>query len=587
MKSTNRSSRYLAAVLMVAGCCAPALRAAAVTQLKDEAGKPILEYIVEAPANVAPAGTTDPAKQVGVIFCFQEHGNPTGTDLYPVRESLKRLGLSDNFILLAAHSQDPAGKMAPEDQVAFLKLLNWAEKNYPINRRRIYMYGKGEGGKISGEFAVMHPDVVTAAISYSWGWWSMPTELEKPIDMVNSAAEFYLVLGIRDLTHHLTTVRDTYERLRAKGYHTIYREFEELGDRSYHPASNDDAISWATRLRNKNIPPSAQEMNLLKAFSKGTPAPESGYYPTLALVGGVPAGEVLQKLFVSSDATVRAAAAETCSHGIFGEATSAALGKLLADPSPQVRNAALRATASYANWRSPAAQQVLIQRATDQSLDLDARLDAADGLVHAVKLQAAGVPQDPPMFKALVGLLNEREKNEPLHAAAFIALAPIRPYIIGGSGAGQFPPDGGWEKWLDKITTEQAGDGIYYRACGTVGSSHTGGAPVDLFCAGGDLVSKNPAKAFQSTLQAAQAGYVPAQEVVGMMYAVGKGVQQDYHEAAKWFLTAAEAGNPRAAANYAGAGRSGLYNLRGDTELGGRWARFLALHPEYSPVPGR
>ena len=108
---------------------------------------------------------------------------------------------------------------------------------------------------------------------------------------------------------------------------------------------------------------------------------------------------------------------------------------------------------------------------------------------------------------------------------------------------------------------------------------------MDLFCAGGRAVSKNPAKAFQSTLQAAQAGYVPAQEVVGMMYAVGKGVQQDYHEAAKWFLTAAEAGNPRAAANYmVGAQRSGL---RGDRELGERWARFLALHPEYSPVPGR
>ena len=79
------------------------------------------------------------------------------------------------------------------------------------------------------------------------------------------------------------------------------------------------------------------------------------------------------------------------------------------------------------------------------------------GSVQAVKLQAAGVPQDPPMFKALVSLLDERGENEPLHAAAYIALAPIRPYIIGGSGAGQFPPDGGWEKWLDKITTEQAG----------------------------------------------------------------------------------------------------------------------------------
>ena len=96
-------------------------------------------------------------------------------------------------------------------------------------------------------------------------------------------------------------------------------------------------------------------------------------------------------------------------------------------------------------------------------------------------------------------------------------------------------------------------------------------------------MSKHPAKAFQSTLQAAQAGYVPAQEVVGMMYAVGKGVQQDYHEAAKWFLTAAEAGNPRAAANYMAAGRG----LRNDRELSERWARFLTLHPEYSPVPGR
>ena len=111
MKLLDRSCRYLAAVLTVAGCYAPALRAAGVTQLKDEAGKTIVEYIVEAPANVAPAGTADPARQVGVIFCFQEHGNPTGTDLFEVRESLKRLGLSDKFILLAAHSQDPAGKM--------------------------------------------------------------------------------------------------------------------------------------------------------------------------------------------------------------------------------------------------------------------------------------------------------------------------------------------------------------------------------------------------------------------------------------------------------------------------------------------
>jgi hypothetical protein len=288
---------------------------------------------------------------------------------------------------------------------------------------------------------------------------------------------------------------------------------------------------------------------------------------------------------LSSDVDVRAAAAETCNHAIFGEATTAALGKLLDDASSRVRNAASRALASYANWRSPAAQQILIHRATDLRLSIDARLDAADGLAQAVQLQAKGVQQDPPMFQALVALLDE--KSEPLRAVAFLALAPIREYIVGGSDEGQFPPAGGWQKWLEKIIAQQAGDLIYYQTCRTPASSRTGTNGVGPFCAGGALVNENPSKAFQLTLQAAQIGYVPAQEVVGMMYAIGKGVEQDYHKAAEWFLTAAEAGDTRAAANYVGALRSGTGKLRTDPDLSPRWNRFLIAHPEYSPVPGR
>ena len=585
MRAMHRSFRCLFTALIVAGCYVPALRALEENDLKDEAGKVIVHYFVEAPANVAPAGTTDPAKQVGVIVCLQEHTEAPSADIYPVRMSLKRLGLSDSYVLLAVKAQAAGGGLGAADIEPIKKLVGWAQKTYPINPRRIYAFGKGSGGSMAGQLSTLHSNLFTASISYSWGWTNMVSELDKPIDMVNSAPELYLVLGMRDFTHHITTVRNTFELVRAKGYHIIYREFEELGDRAYHPTSNDDALSWATRLRNKTIPPSTEEMNLLQAFSASRPpVPVSGYYPTLALVGGAQAGEVLQKLFQSSDTTVRLAAAETCNHGIYGEATTAALTKLLGDPSPQVRNAALRATAAYANWRYQLAQQGLIQRATDKNLDMDARLDAAHALAQAVKLQAAGVPQDPPMFKALVSLLSEREKNEPLHAVAYIALAPIRPYIIGGSGAGQFPPDVGWEKWLDRISIEQAGDEVYYNVCRTGGSEgHTGGHAVELFCAGGAAVRKKPVEGFQSTLKAAQAGYVPAQEVVGMMYAVGKGVQQDYKEAAKWFLTAAEAGNPRAAANFVATSRS----LRGDVELAQRWAKFLSVHPEYSPVPGR
>ena len=248
-------------------------------------------------------------------------------------------------------------KFGPDDHQPIEKLIAWAKKTYPINPRRVYMYGKGEGSKISMEFTMMHPNLVTAAIGYSWGAWLMPSEMKEPLDFVNSAPEIYLTLGRRDLANHLSCVRDAYLRLREKGYHFIYREFDELGDRTYHPPSNDDALAWATRLRNKNIAPSAEETKLLKAFAGAPPAPVDGYYPSLALVGGAPAGAVLQEAVRIERRAVRAAAAETCRHGIFGDAATAALAKLVSDPAVKVRQSAIRALAMYANWRYAASPE--------------------------------------------------------------------------------------------------------------------------------------------------------------------------------------------------------------------------------------
>jgi|SRR5215831_9117380 len=90
-----------------------ALFAADETEPKDEAGKTSVHYIVEASANVASAGTTDPARQVGVIFCFQEHISPPGADIFLVRESLKRLGLSAFPGCLVEAPEQRAGETCP------------------------------------------------------------------------------------------------------------------------------------------------------------------------------------------------------------------------------------------------------------------------------------------------------------------------------------------------------------------------------------------------------------------------------------------------------------------------------------------
>lgn len=498
MRFTGLASLLFAAVSFILP-----IRAAQENELKDESGKTILKYVIEVPQGIAPAGTLDPAKQVGLILCSQEHDTPTGNDIFPVRQALLSLDLAGNYVLIAPAPQGRKFGLADHEPIE--KLIAWAKKTYPINPRRVYMYGKGEGSKISMEFTMMHPNLVTAAIGYSWGAWLMPSELKQPLDFVNSAPEIYLTLGRRDLANHLTCVRDAYSRIQAKGYHLIYREFDELGDRSYHPPSNNDALAWATRLRNKNIPPSAEEMKLLKS-----PAIKDGYYPSLALVGGAAAGAVVQKLLTSSDAAVRTAAAETCRRAIFSDATISALAKLVTDPSVTVRRATFLSLAINANWRYTPAQNALIRLATDA--DPIVRFNAIDALGHAVQFQTKGFRQDPAIFQVLVSALQDKDDSVSGNATGILMPA------YGPARERHRAPEGGWQKWLEDMKPAPATP-----------------ATTDL------------ASAFQTALKAAEQGSVPSQSSVAMMYANGKGVQQNYREAGKWWLKAVDGGDLAAA----------------------------------------
>ena len=67
-------------------------------------------------------------------------------------------------------------------------------------------------------------------------------------------------------------------------------------------------------------------------------------------------------------------------------------------------------------------------------------------------------------------------------------------------------------------------------------------------------MKQDPHAAFEYTMQAAEKGYVPAEAALGMLYVNGKGVEQNYAEARKWFVKAAEGGH-RLAAESAADGR--------------------------------
>jgi TPR repeat protein len=290
----------------------------------------------------------------------------------------------------------------------------------------------------------------------------------------------------------------------------------------------------------------------------------------LALVGGAPAGAIIQKLLDSTDANARAAAAETCRHAIFNEATTVALAGKLSDPSIKVRQTAIRALAMYADWRYATAQQALIRLATDQNADALDRLDAADSIGYAVRFQVKGVRQDPPMFQALISLLQDKE--EPLRATAAGILAPVYQTSGHGDERTKAPPEG-WETWLASITAEEQSALKDYEVC-KHGPARGITNPVDLFCTGGQSASTDPASTFRCTLQAAEQGYVPAEAAVAMMYANGKGVQQNYAEAGKWWIKAAEGGDILAARHTWNLFRNGEGVPR-DRNIANQWAKVI------------
>ncbi len=444
----------LAGLLVASAWAAPARSDPGDSELKDDAGNTIIQYIPEVPAGIASAGTTDPARQVGLILVFPEHQHPTGEDLKSVRESLERLKLTGQYVLLAAHAQDPKGFFGQRDHEPLEKLLAWAKKTYPINPRRVYMFGRGEGAHISGEFSVFHPNLITAVTTYSWGWRLNPAQIQDP---AGTFPEFYTNLGQKEIPTHLAEVRATYARGKARGYKIIFREWPNFGAATLNPPSNDDALAWMTRIRNKNVPPSAEEAALLERAGAHVANASADDFKAIALVGGAPAGAVLQKLLDSPSEEVRVQAARTCAEGIFGEPTVTALARRLTDTAPAVRQAAIDSLAVLANWRSAAAQSALIALATapDSGSNAADRIHAVEGLGQAVKLQATGVQLDPPMFKALAALLDDPDAK--IRAASFAILAPIRPsdYKPEASKEERAPAVKAWQQWAIEITVKE------------------------------------------------------------------------------------------------------------------------------------
>jgi hypothetical protein len=395
---------------------------------------------------MAPADTTDPAKQLGLILCYHEHDGKVSDEMPPVIESLERLKARDGFVVIGVHHVDHI--YTKDDRTHTVELIAWAKKTFPINPRRIYNFGKGEGSTMSIEFALQHPDLIAGAIGYSWGFRFMPDAK----DPENELPGLYLAIGLKDTPTHPPMVRDTYAKAKPKGYHLIFREFDAQGP-SRHPPTNDEAMTWLIATRNKVLPLSVEETALVKPLS--TPTPGAAAFNAAMLVGGPQVGALVARLFTAKADAVKLMAITSAEHAVYGEAAMAALAKVLTDKSAAARKAAIAALGINAQWGSRVAQEALAECVTGgKRFELEDHILAIEAIAKATALQTVR-QTDVVLYTALVKALDDDQAS--VRAAAFMVLQPYQ--------ASDYKPDAdkavrktalaAWQTWLDGIIAKE------------------------------------------------------------------------------------------------------------------------------------
>src|SRR5262245_8626268 len=288
-------------------------------------------------------------KHLGLLLLFHGYQGNENNYIGLTVEALKRLQLLDQYVVISGKSKGPG--WTTEDDAPVLRLIRWAKETYPIDSRRLFLFGSSNGAVYVGRFGSAHPELVAGVVGYCGNYKFSPTLKDQPGE---PRTEWYFVHGGKDNPQNS---RRACNELKALGYRPIFRQMDGYGhtdiwDSRGHPDSTkadavrEDWIMWLHALRHKEIPPTAEEKKTLAAglekLKEAKPDDPDALLKETARIGGEPGGAVIIEALASSDQSLQVAAARTTEHTLYARPVIARLIALLGDESEEVRSAAIQ-----------------------------------------------------------------------------------------------------------------------------------------------------------------------------------------------------------------------------------------------------
>jgi len=156
--------------------------------------------------------TIKPGMQASLIVMLHGSGR-VGMSLV---EKWKDLAKKEGFIIAGPDSSDIRGWRSPQDGPDYLRdLVEELKGKYPINPRRVYLFGHSAGASFALEMALMESEYFAATAIHAG---ILPSEDSDLLDSAKRKIPISIQVGDSDQGFPVKVVRATRDLLNAKGF---------------------------------------------------------------------------------------------------------------------------------------------------------------------------------------------------------------------------------------------------------------------------------------------------------------------------------------------------------------------------------
>jgi poly(3-hydroxybutyrate) depolymerase len=157
-------------------------------------------------------------------------------------EKWKDLAKKEGFIIVGPDSANTQGWGSPQDGPDFLRdLVEELKTKYPINPRRVYVFGHSAGASFALEMSLLESQYFAATAIHAG---ALPPEGRDLIEMAKRKIPISIQVGDSDQYFSLKVVRATRDALNAKGFAVELTELPNHDHWYYDLAPKINRTAW-------------------------------------------------------------------------------------------------------------------------------------------------------------------------------------------------------------------------------------------------------------------------------------------------------------------------------------------------------